>query len=882
MSASHRKVTYLAEFQCPSKGLAAGKAQVLCQQSVVYLSNESKFLYVFNKEEKLVKGIYEFPGRIWHIELVSLEGKLYALCAENGIYCVSDALHERSLKETDPNRNDASCSPAIFTVGSEECVLLDSTIVTFTVVNGILVTVSKEASRWRIQKFQRAPLHQEDAKYRAIGEMDISTFSKPEADVTPEGVHFIPFLCCIAPHGAKSPNEELHHSIGFTVESSLFSLLFGVDAAMLHSPMILGGLPDGRLCCVPLKTVTVHSMKSGTREGKGSCPLLQKILYHLEQPVVYIGALSRHARATANGLQEPSRCSSCNCVVVLGYRGKCLTISTGVKEEAPVLVFKEYHIGGSIVGGFCCEDSLYYSTHCNLFTLQQSPELEDCRSVRTMLPANLNICGAAAMALSSTTAGGGVELLALSVRGRLMSCRLSRSADRPQHSPTTSTAKEGPKIKELLSRIGTVSERVSWLKHAIEKKNQSLSHLNQVIHLSCAFLSNQSRSQPISCTVTATWSRVLLQNSLLVSCCLENLTEHTLENGWTLCIRVSASDFISNTDFRGSATTYNFPINKLLPGSKTEMTFPLTSGQNGCLELPVIVSCMLFYSLTGILGNDLISPYSQNSQKRPSVDLLERGGICLPLKEHVVDMLQCLQPYDETEQQVGSSTPQGWNLMLDAVETFLSLSFNTSVNNSELNARNHHQDVPGIGESTYNSPFLASIKLSSYLLKSTLKGNCSGSPLCCAVLQWLLSDNAWIDTVKAQKLSAMHGVAPDGRDVRLLVSEVTMNDLCPEGPIPVVEIKMESSSLAVVSSMHQAVLRRAQNLLIHDVPSSCNPPNVRIKHLQRMITNNEMLLKEAQSLRDHLCLGKDSSSSPAAERLLSIYRELRNPSLVIL
>lgn len=41
-----------------------------------------------------------------------------------------------------------------------------------------------------------------------------------------------------------------------------------------------------------------------------------------------------------------------------------------------------------------------------------------------------------------------------------------------------------------------------------------------------------------------------------------------------------------------------------------------------------------------------------------------------------------------------------------------------------------------------------------------------------------------------------------------------------------------------------------------------------------------MLLKEAQSLRDGLCLGNDSDAT--VEKLLHVYQQLRNPSLVVL
>lgn len=45
----------------------------------------------------------------------------------------------------------------------------------------------------------------------------------------------------------------------------------------------------------------------------------------------------------------------------------------------------------------------------------------------------------------------------------------------------------------------------------------------------------------------------------------------------------------------------------------------------------------------------------------------------------------------------------------------------------------------------------------------------------------------------------------------------------------------------------------------------------------------QMLLKEAQTLRDKPPLGEEGAEgSDTAEKLLNIYRQLRNPSLVLL
>lgn len=43
-----------------------------------------------------------------------------------------------------------------------------------------------------------------------------------------------------------------------------------------------------------------------------------------------------------------------------------------------------------------------------------------------------------------------------------------------------------------------------------------------------------------------------------------------------------------------------------------------------------------------------------------------------------------------------------------------------------------------------------------------------------------------------------------------------------------------------------------------------------------------MLLREVQALRDQLCTEDETGACAAAQRLLEVYGQLRNPSLVLL
>ena len=79
-----------------------------------------------------------------------------------------------------------------------------------------------------------------------------------------------------------------------------------------------------------------------------------------------------------------------------------------------------------------------------------------------------------------------------------------------------------------------------------------------------------------------------------------------------------------------------------------------------------------------------------------------------------------------------------------------------------------------------------------------------GVSLGCATLQWLLAENAAADIIKAQALSSVQGVAPDGTDVHLIIREASRGQLsCPGGTL---------ASTAAVLSRVPRLLERNQIL----------------------------------------------------------------------
>jgi len=109
-----------------------------------------------------------------------------------------------------------------------------------------------------------------------------------------------------------------------------------------ESPVILCGLPDGQLCCVVLKTLVTSRLSPGDPKA------LVKILHHLEEPVVLIGALKTES------LPEDAEDTHPDCLVALGHGGRILAIKASW-DEAGTLVpeLQEYRLPGPVLCAAC-------------------------------------------------------------------------------------------------------------------------------------------------------------------------------------------------------------------------------------------------------------------------------------------------------------------------------------------------------------------------------------------------------------------------------------------------------------------------------------------------------------------------------------------------
>ncbi|XP_068119281.1 Fanconi anemia core complex-associated protein 100 [Hyperolius riggenbachi] len=823
----------LVNLQCAVGGLSSNKGRIILWDKDIYVSSGDRFLYVFSLEGRLVSNVYVFPGHIWHMELDRLGRQLYVLCTHYGICLLEWDEAGRLLQEADTPLQTGS--PAVHHIGPGFVRLPDPSIRAFTLAGDVLVmaTQQQQESHWLFRLCHRKSLLCEDPTTLQYRELNISPKMRTA------NTDWQPVLCCVS---LLKDNKLNRVASGFTLEAPLFTRLFGVDPALLDSPIILCGFPDGQVMYFPVKN------QGSSHGGHGSTQSSLKLLYHLEQPVVSIGATG----SCDAGTEQPIRSSadvSCDCVLFVGERGSLVYVTSG-EEEGAFCEYKDYRLQAPVCCAFFSLAGVYYSTPSDLFfiTIPHSKDgaSNPTASASVVCSVRHNVPMIAALAQFIHTSD---ELVLLSSRGRLMLCKLSQKGSVDQCRGLGSTH-AGHRIKELLSGIGSVSDRVSRLKSAVNKKRQSLQRLNHVMSLSRQLLSNQ-QTCPVLCDVSVSWTRTFQTDRLTVACMLENRTSCMMERGWTLCVLVSSD----------ASTSYTFPLIPLRPGERTAVTFPLSQGPYHCLDFPMRISSTLVYSLKGLFTDCGLAADA-------SVCSASQQDICVPLQEHRVDLLQCLRcgPRTSPSSHPTCATAE------DVVKAFVA---------GTSGLRKVADDGGAFSNEGINSaaPLRAQVRVSAAMLSQALQNEKSGRPLSSALLHWLLS----AEVTKERNLVEVEGVAPDGTDFTLRVQEILVSDLMSAGSIPAVEIQMLSSHLHLVASLHLSVIQRLQGLL-QQIRADGRPhaPDLDLGKIQQLCSTREPLLKELKTLRERQCADDEAVSRAATQRLLHIYRELRDPGLLFM
>uniref|UniRef100_A0A3Q2EDJ6 FA core complex associated protein 100 n=1 Tax=Cyprinodon variegatus TaxID=28743 RepID=A0A3Q2EDJ6_CYPVA len=604
----------------------------------------------------------------------------------------------------------------------------------------------------------------------------------------------------------------------FLLQPVLFKLLFGVEAALAKSPVVLCGLPDGRLCFLPLRL-------PGSR---------LQVLHSLEQPVVFIGASAV--------METDAGCAAA--LVALGKQGRVLLMEAGRAgsgREGGIASYSK----GSILGPVECacvdKSCLYYSTGSDLLALalsegsagrerKEDEEASGSRDAFFYRPDSLNVSGVVALDQPTCEA----QLLSLSVRGQLWRISVPIKT-RGEGLSTLCSSQIGRSVGDLLSAIGNVCERASVLKTSIGSKNQILKQLNEVINISFLLTDSPNpEDKPIRCRGLVRWSRLLDKDSLDLTCFLENLSPYLLERGWTLSVLLHPLSSFPKAGEGTCSANYSFPFHSLHPGDSLRVCVPVMAA--GDASIPVTVTCSLIFSLRSFLGGKGETSFSG----------LHNGCFSLPLNTLMVDWLHALRMIGPSSAQSTYISPSNSN-QADAIQAFIS--------SRQMGCRE------GDGSSRTGG-YSATVRMSSDLLRLQRSKDPKLAPQrsCVSLLEWLLSESCGGVKIghKEEKMdrisSVVCGRAPNEAPIKLTAKEPPVS----------VEIKVESPSAAAVCGLHHAVLLRIQVNAFLNLPYSLITPSRRLQN---------------QDFRFALSVGM--SSGQMHQILLSVYQQLRDSPLLI-
>lgn len=229
-------------------------------------------------------------------------------------------------------------------VSSKHLVIREDGVFALLLVNSVLLSLSLTNTSWLLTRYKIAKASQLTS-YETCGSFKVPLISD-SADHSPDELsERRPVLFCV--HSADSPSSLSLPSGHVRLEPLLFKLLFGIDAALAKSPVVICGLPDGRLC------FAAHRVPGSQL----------RVLHSLEQPVVFVGA-------SAGTRTDPP-----DCLVALGEQGKVVLVASkrGETEGGGVkATFTELCVPGPVACACLDERCLYYSTGSDLLVLHLS------------------------------------------------------------------------------------------------------------------------------------------------------------------------------------------------------------------------------------------------------------------------------------------------------------------------------------------------------------------------------------------------------------------------------------------------------------------------------------------------------------------------------
>ncbi|XP_012731597.2 Fanconi anemia core complex-associated protein 100 [Fundulus heteroclitus] len=815
----------------------------------VFICTGSEEVYVFSAQEKRVRAVLQLPAPVRDLD-VSHDKQLLFVACRSGIYRVNFQLLSHS------GSSDAGSGPAELKISSDFLAVAADGVSSLLLVDSVLLTLCQTDRSWLLTLY-KTPQQSQANRCDVIGSFSLPVVS-PSVQGHTESKCVLLCVCLGEVTQPSSPAAASDAGLSrchLPLRPALFKLLFGVEAALAKSPVILCGLPDGRLCYLPLRL-------PGSR---------LRVLQSLEQPVVFIGASA--------AMETDAGCAGC--LVALGKQGRVMLIKAGragSERQRGIADFTEGCVPGPVECACVDKSRLYYSTGSDLLTLglsvgstgregqEWAEEASGSTAASLNRPTSLNVSGVVALDQPTCNDAGEVQLLSLSARGRLQ--RISLPVRGPEEgSNKLPSSAVGRSVGDLLSAIGDVCERASVLEKVIRWKNQTLKQLNQVLNVSFLLTDGaKTEEKPIRCCASVGWSRLLQKDSLNLACVLQNFSPYILERGWTLSLTVLPLSCSPQAAEEARSVNYSFPFCSLCPGESLEVSLPVAAA--GDASFPVTVACSLVFSLCSFLGGE-------EAATPPD---LPGGCFSLPLNTLTVDWLHALRLISPTSTQK-TLPPQSSSNPAGDLRAFL------SSRRAGCRAGDGAPRPEG---------YSARVRVSSELLGHTLRGQradpdpkvSESAPrsFCVSLLEWLLSEECGGVRMghKGDKTdissSVICGRAPNDATVKLTAKEVHLEEKSDvkEESLVSVEVQVESSSAAAVCGLHHAVLRRIQTLLLKAPVKAWSSNKVQISGLRQTLQRAEI---QQGQISEALSVGM--SSGQMQRILLRVYQQLRDGPLLM-
>lgn len=275
---------------------------------------------------------------------------------------------------------DASSCPVELKISSKFLVVPEKGVLSLLLVGSELVIISLNPPHWMLTLY-RSQKEAVTNSFEMLTSFNLASSSDGNEERT---VKRRPVLICVHYSNnlkssmCSSPPETAngHH---VCIDSVLFRLLFGIDTALVESPVVLCGLPDGCLYFLPLRL-------------PGSRP---RILYSLEQPVMFVG--------TSLDKSGPEHA---RCLVAIGEHGRVMLVRTGkgqLEEGDNAACFLERLLPGNFICGCIVKNTLYYSVGSDLLKVdlqsgslnkegQNRKEEASRHTALHLSPTSLNVC----------------------------------------------------------------------------------------------------------------------------------------------------------------------------------------------------------------------------------------------------------------------------------------------------------------------------------------------------------------------------------------------------------------------------------------------------------------------------------------------------------